>query len=69
MTITLPLSPLVGEVFYISNRSWIWTGSSWDSSVAEDFSGLLQSIQVEEAAVLIGTQNVIAKKQLRGQTV
>jgi|TARA_R110000796_G_scaffold4770_1_gene18146 hypothetical protein len=68
MIITFPTSPVVGEVLYVSDKSWTWTGKAWDASVGGDFSGLRQEIQVEEAARLIQTQNIIAKRQLKGQT-
>jgi hypothetical protein len=31
MPIDFPSSPTVGQVFSSSGRSWVWTGSTWDS--------------------------------------
>jgi hypothetical protein len=67
MTITLPLSPIIGDIFVVNGKSWEWTGYSWDAAVTAVSRVLSQTIQVEEAAVLIGTQNTIAKRQLKGQ--
>ena len=69
MTIELPTSPVIGDIFVASNKSWEWTGYSWDAAITGVSSLLIRSIQIEEAAALIHTQNVIAKRQLRGQTV
>jgi hypothetical protein len=68
MIISFPTSPTLGDVFVASNKSWEWTGYSWDAAIAGVSSLLLQTIQVEEAVRLIQTQNVIAKRQLKGQT-
>jgi hypothetical protein len=68
MTITLPLSPVIGDMFLINGKSWEWTGYSWDAAVTAVSRVLAQTVQVEEAAALIQTQNVIAKRQLKGQT-
>jgi hypothetical protein len=68
MIISFPLSPVIGDVFVVANKTWEWTGYSWDASLSSLSSFLASIIQVEEAATLIQTQNVIAKRQLRGQT-
>jgi hypothetical protein len=68
MIITFPLSPATGDTFFAANKSWEWTGYSWDAMVAGISTFLMQVVQIEEAATLIQTQNVIAKRQLKGQT-
>jgi hypothetical protein len=42
MAIVFPSSPTVGQVFTSGSRSWIWTGSTWDSpsAVTAALSGL-----------------------------
>jgi hypothetical protein len=42
MAIVFPSSPTVGQVFTSGGRSWVWTGSTWDSpsSVTAALSGL-----------------------------
>jgi hypothetical protein len=34
MAILFPTSPTVGEVFVSGNRSWVWSGSTWDAPSA-----------------------------------
>ena len=33
MIIDFPSSPAVGDVVYLANKSWQWTGYSWDASI------------------------------------
>jgi len=42
MAIVFPSSPTVGQVFTSGGRSWVWTGSTWDSpsTVTAALSGL-----------------------------
>ena len=42
MAILFPTSPTVGQVFSSGGRSWVWTGSTWDSpsSATAALSGL-----------------------------
>jgi hypothetical protein len=37
MPIVFPTSPTVGQVFTESGRSWVWTGSTWDSPAGQPF--------------------------------
>lgn len=32
--VDFPNSPSVGQTFSVNNRTWIWTGSTWDASVS-----------------------------------
>jgi hypothetical protein len=37
MAMVFPTSPTVGQVFSSGGRSWVWTGSTWDSPAGQPF--------------------------------
>lgn len=52
MPMVFPTSPTVGQVFTESGRSWVWSGSSWDSPTA------VNVLQVPIGLDLIKTQAI-----------
>ena len=36
MPMVFPTSPIVGQVFTSGGRSWVWTGSTWDSPASDN---------------------------------
>jgi hypothetical protein len=52
MAIAFPTSPTVGQVFTSGGRSWVWTGSTWDSPSAAN------ALQIPIGLDLVKTQTI-----------
>ena len=62
MPMVFPTSPAVGQVFSSGGRSWVWTGSTWDSpsSATAALSGLSQIVPTSVVKGASGTASVSA---------
>ena len=62
MAMVFPTSPTVGQVFSSGGRSWVWTGSTWDSPTATNVLqvpyGLEQVIPISIVKGASGTASV-----------
>lgn len=48
-----PASPTVGQSFTVGNRTWVWTGSTWDT-LSTDNLNLTSAATLSDVFLLAG---------------